>query len=579
MGAFELGVTFDQASLPDGAATVPYNQTLTATRQPNGTSVAAFSLIAISGQSLPPGLALAADGTLSGTPTAAGTYTFTVKAADADGMAGAQRFALTINEPVFAPAAISGRVTFGGNPLAGVNVTLTRPDNTTAAMATGADGRYSFASLPAGSYTVTPAKTNFTFTPAGRPVALSGADAAGVDFVASSTLANPRTAGGALLISEFRLRGPAPASPLPNDETGERDEFVELYNNTDAPMDISGYRLDTSAGLTVTVPTGTNVPARGHYLIANADGYSLAGYGGADAAAPDLTYGGFDLPADAGLALLDASGQMVDAVGFAGTPAPYFEGTVRAAVGGAGEYSFVRRLAGATPQDTGDNAGDFVLVSTDGAVGAAPATLGAPGPEGLSSPVVLNSRFGTFLLDATRGSASPPNRVRNFAMNPAHKATFGAMSIRRRFTNNTGAAVTRLRLRVISVTGFPVADPAHADLRVISSADTSADVNDPATCSGAGLTAPCTVTVLGTTLETPPGQPNGGGLNSSLSVDAVTSAPAFPVGRPKAGRPVVADTIDLAAPLADGASINVQFLLGVQKTGKFRFYLNLEALP
>lgn len=31
--------------------------------------------------------------------------------------------------------------------------------------------------------------------------------------------------------------------------------------------------------------------------------------------------------------------------------------------------------------------------------------------------------------------------------------------------------------------------------------------------------------------------------------------------------------------LAPGASIGVRFLLDVQQTGKFRFYLNIEALP
>jgi hypothetical protein len=65
------------------------------------------------------------------------------------------------------------------------------------------------------------------------------------------------------------------------------------------------------------------------------------------------------------------------------------------------------------------------------------------------------------------------------------------------------------------------------------------------------------VIVGGTTLETPPAQPLGGGFNSS----ATTS------------------TITLAQPLAPGASINLQFLLGVQTTGSFKFFFNVEALP
>lgn len=84
-------------------------------------------------------------------------------------------------------------------------------------------------------------------------------------------------------------------------------------------------------------------------------------------------------------------------------------------------------------------------------------------------------------------------------------------------------------------------------------------VNDGVTCAATGSppTAPCTVTVHGTTLEQPPNQPSGGGLNSTLA----------------------AGTITLATPLANGASINVQFLLGVQQTGFFRYLIIVEALP
>jgi hypothetical protein len=37
--------------------------------------------------------------------------------------------------------------------------------------------------------------------------------------------------------------------------------------------------------------------------------------------------------------------------------------------------------------------------------------------------------------------------------------------------------------------------------------------------------------------------------------------------------------INLGSPLAPGASINLQFLLGVQSTGSFKFFFNIEALP
>jgi hypothetical protein len=58
-------------------------------------------------------------------------------------------------------------------------------------------------------------------------------------------------------------------------------------------------------------------------------------------------------------------------------------------------------------------------------------------------------------------------------------------------------------------------------------------------------------------METPPAQAIGGGLNSSIS----------------------AGTVTLATPLLNGTSINLEFLLGVQQTGRFRFFVNVEALP
>jgi hypothetical protein len=37
--------------------------------------------------------------------------------------------------------------------------------------------------------------------------------------------------------------------------------------------------------------------------------------------------------------------------------------------------------------------------------------------------------------------------------------------------------------------------------------------------------------------------------------------------------------IHLDAPLPSGSTINIRFLLGVQQTGTFKFYVNVEALP
>jgi hypothetical protein len=134
------------------------------------------------------------------------------------------------------------------------------------------------------------------------------------------------------------------------------------------------------------------------------------------------------------------------------------------------------------------------------------------------------------------------------------------MFIRRRVVNTTGAAVTRLRFRIVDVTTFPTPGAGTADLRVISSSDVViSNINDAATCASTGTpaTIPCQVTAKATVLETPPLQSNGGGYNSTVAVGTIT----------------------LGTPLANNASVDVNFALGVVQLGTFRFKLIIEALP
>ncbi|HEX6186620.1 MAG TPA: hypothetical protein VFZ40_00960 [Pyrinomonadaceae bacterium] len=137
------------------------------------------------------------------------------------------------------------------------------------------------------------------------------------------------------------------------------------------------------------------------------------------------------------------------------------------------------------------------------------------------------------------------------------------MTLRYRVTNNIGAAVTRLRYRIVDIsTAIQPAGP-RADLRALSSSSAPVGpVGDAVTCATnppppSNQTAPCTVTVTATTLEQTPTQSNGGGYNSTLSSGTITTI----------------------TPLANGNSILINFKLGVEKTGTFRFYIIVEALP
>jgi subtilase family serine protease len=368
---------------------------------------------------------------------------------------------------------------------------------------------------------------------------------------------SPPISAGQLLISEFRFRGPR----------GANDEFVELYNNTDADINVAtddgsnGWALVASDGVVRgVIPNSTVLPARGHYLFTNSsfcpeinnNCYSLAAHAGGDQGYTA------DIADGSGVALFktsDASNftlaSRLDAVGFAPSDALYREGDgLTPAVDVDAEHSFVRRLTTGTPQDSGEGATDFMLVST-GIVplGGAQPALGAPGPENLSSPVQRNSVIKSSLIDpqcaAFGSTTSACARVRTAEGANPQNAAYGTLRIRRKFTNKTGANVTRLRFRVVDITTTP--ETGVADLRVIGGAG-SFDVTD---MNGN------TVTIERLTLEQSPVQANGGGLNSTVS----------------------AGTITFNTPIIPNSSINVEFLMGVMQNGSFRFLLNVEALP
>ncbi len=79
---------------------------------------------------------------------------------------------------------ISGAVTESGSRLSGVTVTLSGDADTTTT--TGSDESYTFSDLLDGSYTVTPSKAGYTFSPASPAVTVAGRDVA-QDFVATPT--------------------------------------------------------------------------------------------------------------------------------------------------------------------------------------------------------------------------------------------------------------------------------------------------------------------------------------------------------------------------------------------------------
>jgi large repetitive protein len=87
-------VSITTSSLPDGTVTAAYSQTLAAT---GGDGAYTWT---ITSAALPAGLSLAADGKISGTPSAEESRTFTVKAADATGRSATAELTLSVATPV-----------------------------------------------------------------------------------------------------------------------------------------------------------------------------------------------------------------------------------------------------------------------------------------------------------------------------------------------------------------------------------------------------------------------------------------------------------------------------------------------
>lgn len=87
--------------------------------------------------------------------------------------------------PIAVTYGISGQATLAGAGLSGVTMALSGVSSGNAI--TDASGNYTFTGLDNGSYTITPSKTGFTFSPTSSPQTVSGANITGVNFIATAT--------------------------------------------------------------------------------------------------------------------------------------------------------------------------------------------------------------------------------------------------------------------------------------------------------------------------------------------------------------------------------------------------------
>ena len=139
------------------------------------------------------------------------------------------------------------------------------------------------------------------------------------------------------------------------------NEFVELFNAGSSAADVGGFKVAyrSSAGTSditlVTIPAGTTIPAGGFYLLGG------SGYLGTHAA--DQSFSTSLASTGGGIAVRDATGAILDSVGYGDTTNAFVEAhatTAPPTTAAPGSSS------GRIPDghDTNDNAADFSVSST-----------------------------------------------------------------------------------------------------------------------------------------------------------------------------------------------------------------------
>lgn len=138
--------------------------------------------------------------------------------------------------------AVSGQVTSGGVGLQGVTMTLT-PGNITAT--TDLSGNYTFSGLGSNTYSVTPTKTPYAFSPGSQSTPVTAGNATGINFVTVPTISGQATLSGTGQSGVTMTLGGASSDTKTTDGSGNYSFTVTNGSYTVAATK-TGYGYDSS---------------------------------------------------------------------------------------------------------------------------------------------------------------------------------------------------------------------------------------------------------------------------------------------------------------------------------------------